>query len=491
MITSASKKGRVGVMIVGHKEYWSQFKNCRAGHLRNGEALEKLIGSNDVELVKYTNSSGDQMIDSTEIGNEAGEYFRSQCCDLLVVLVPVYVASGRYMNGLIRVGCPVVLVSFGVQHDFGIVSLEEGMGVFGGFTSLMETVQAMRRCGVEPAGVIAGQMQYDTLIFDKRFSEQISQWCRVASCLRSLRGAIFGSLGHTYEGMLDMNFDPTTFTRSYGIHIRFLEMCELVQCVNEATEKEVKTKIEEMRDIFEFTDKSYDTTTRDISDDDVEWAARCAAGLDKFVINNNLNGMAYYYEGLDNNIYERVASNLIIGNSLLTSKGISLAGEHDMKTCVAMYIMSSLGCGGSFSELGGLDFDKNEFSVGHDGPHDYRIAEGKPKIRGLGVYHGKKGHGISVEFPLKYGPMTMVGTGCDYNNQYKFIVCEVESVPGSISKMGNSMTRGKVNGNVSEFLERWALANNSHHQALSIGHNFELLEKLGKCLGIPVEKVEC
>ena len=40
-------------------------------------------------------------------------------------------------------------------------------------------------------------------------------------------------------------------------------------------------------------------------------------GLDKLVTNNGLAGLAYYYAGL-NNVYERVASNLVVGNTLLT-----------------------------------------------------------------------------------------------------------------------------------------------------------------------------
>ena len=74
---------------------------------------------------------------------------------------------------------------------------------------------------------------------------------------------------------------------------------------------------------------------RAIQQEDIDWAAQCAVGLDKLVENNNLSAMAYYYEGL-NNIYERVASNLIVGNSLLVSRGVALAGEGDMKTCMAM-----------------------------------------------------------------------------------------------------------------------------------------------------------
>jgi hypothetical protein len=53
-------------------------------------------------------------------------------------------------------------------------------------------------------------------------TQQVNEWCRVADALRTYRGAIFGQLGHIYEGMLDMNFDPTTFTRSLTQRVSWL-----------------------------------------------------------------------------------------------------------------------------------------------------------------------------------------------------------------------------------------------------------------------------
>jgi L-arabinose isomerase len=280
--------------------------------------------------------------------------------------------------------------------------------------------------------------------------------------------------------MLDLNFDPTTFTRSFGVHVRYLEMCELVEYVKEATEGEIKDKIDEMKEIFEFLDPSYDSITVPIEQKDIDWAAQCAVGLEKLVKINNLSGMAYYYEGRDN-YYEEVASNLIVGNSLLQSEGIPLAGEHDMKTCISMFVTSSMGAGGSFAEYG-IDMIDNVVSVGHDGPHDIRISEGKPTIRGLGLYHGKRGRGISVEFPLKTGPITMLGLSSDINGRFKFICTEAESQLGPLPKTGNSCTRAAINQNVTDFIVDWAKAGNTHHLGLSVGHNNGVIEKLCKAL---------
>lgn len=50
-------------------------------------------------------------------------------------------------------------------------------------------------------------------------------------------------------------------------------------------------------------------------------AARVAAGLNRLVADFALNGLTYYYRGLDGNEFERLGAGLILGNSLLTGSG--------------------------------------------------------------------------------------------------------------------------------------------------------------------------
>jgi L-arabinose isomerase len=370
-----------------------------------------------------------------------------------------------------------VLVGHQVQTEVGETPTAASVGL-GGPCCVTEAYNALERCGITPADFIFGRQSGKW--YSGKFEKEVNEWCRVAEALRAYKGAIFGHLGHTYEGMLDLNFDPTTFTRSFGVHIRMLEMCELVEYVRTATKAEIKNKIDEMNETFTYLDTSYDPVTAPIAQEDIDWAAQCAVGLDKLVQNNNLSGMAYYYEGLDNE-YERVASNLIIGNSLLVSQGISLAGESDMKTCMAMFTTSAIGAGGSFAEYG-IDFADNIMLVGHDGPHDIRISDARPTIRGLGLYHGKRGHGISVEFSLKTGPITMLGLSVDINGKFRFIGAEAESQRGPLPQNGNTYTRAHIETDISKFVVEWAKAGNTHHMSLCLGHNNGIINKLSGVL---------
>ena len=163
-----------------------------------------------------------------------------------------------------------------------------------------------------------------------------------------------------------------------------------------------------------------------------------------------------------------------------------MCGEFDIKTCIAMLIMDRLGIGGSFAEFHPFDFEAGCILVGHDGPHHLAIAEGKPILRSLKKYHGKPGHGASVEFKLKEGPITMLGITQTADGKFKFVIGEGESQHGPIPPTGNTNTRGVFQPDVKTFIKKWVMEGPTHHYALGLGHKAETIKKIADVLGIEV-----
>ncbi len=118
--------------------------------------------------------------------------------------------------------------------------------------------------------------------------------------------------------------------------------------------------------------------------------------MEKLIREYDLDALTYYYHGAPDSLYEKLQGGFIVGHSLLTAKGIPCAGEGDLKTCLAIKICDIVKRGGSFCKIVAADYEDGTILLGHDGPFHLAIASGKPILRGMGLYHGKQGTGVSV-----------------------------------------------------------------------------------------------
>src|SRR3954465_11852799 len=238
--------------------------------------------------------------------------------------------------------------------------------------------------------------------------------------------------------MLDMYSDFTAVHAQLGAHVEVLEIDDLGARVAAATAEAVDAKEAEIRAMFDFADPSDDPIAGPIEPEQLDWAARVAVGLDRLVADFGLDGLTYYYRGVDGNEAERLGAGVIVGNSLLTARGVPTAGEGDLKTNVAQLLLDRLGAGGSYTEYYALDFDEDFVLMGHDGPGHLAIAQEQPVLRSLKLYHGKPGAGLSVELKVRYGPITIVGCTQTEDGRLKLLVAEGESIAGPTFRIGTT-----------------------------------------------------
>jgi len=460
---------RAGVFGIGLAAYWPQFPGLRDRLEGYQRTVEERLGKAGATVI----SAG--LVDSAQAAAAAGRQFAQSDLDLLVCYVGTYATSSQVLPVVQRSKVPVLVLNLQPSEALDYENTDTGEWLANCSTCCVpELSNAFARSRVK-FRVVSG-----TLFNDPVAWAELEDWCRAAGVARALRTSRIGFLGHTYPGMLDMYSDFTMVTAQTGAHIEVLEMCDLDKCVRAASEAEVNRKMEEAREIF---------TLENAPEEDLRWAARVAAGLDRLAAEFALNGLTYFYRGLDGNAYERLGAALILGNSLLTARGITASGEGDLKTCLAMMILDRFGAGGSFTEFYAMDFKSQFVLMGHDGPGHLAICDSRPVLRGLGLYHGKRGCGVSVEFNVKTGPVTLVGMTQTAEGNLKMLCAEGESIPGPILRIGNTNSRLRFPLGPREFVNRWCQEGPTHHCALGVGHLGELVRKFGELAGIPLVEV--
>jgi len=468
---------RVGVFGIGLAAYWPQFEGLRERLVGYQQGLEARLRELGAEVV----SAG--LVDTAEAAREAGAALAG--VDLVLLYTATYATSSQVLPAVQAAKAPVVILNLQPARslDYEAMTTAEWLANCSA-CCVPELAGAFTRARI-PYRTVTG-----TLVDGDPAWEAIGEWLDAAHAVRSLRAARLGFLGHNYPGMLDMYSDFTQVHAQTGAHVEVLEIDDLVARVDAADAAAVERKSAELREQFDFADPGVDPIADEITPERLDWSARVAAGLDRLVEDYALDGLSYYYRGVDGNAAERVVAGVIAGCSLLTARGVPTAGEGDLKTNIAMFLLDRLGAGGSFTEFYALDFEEEFVLMGHDGPGHVAIADGRPVLRALKLYHGKSGAGLSVEFKVRLGPVTILGVSQTADGRLKLIAAEGESIPGPTFRIGNTNSRIRFAKGPAAFMDAWCEHGPTHHVALGVGHQLGRIRKVAALLDLELAVVD-
>jgi len=474
MIAPASNNElKVGVFGIGLDTYWAQFQGLEQRLREYTERVARRLERPGVQIVNLG------LIDTPEKALAAGHEFRRADVDLIFLYVTTYALSSTVLPVVRRAKVPVIILNLSpaaaIDYD-GFNRLGDRTKMTGEWLAycqacpVPEIANVFNRCRI-PFFQVSGMLENDPLAWN-----EIGEWIAAARVAHVMEHNRLGVMGHYYGGMLDIYSDLTQQCAYFGGHIEILEVDALAALRREVQKPEVKKRVAEFQESMD--------VQADCPPEELERAARTSIALDRLVETHKLGSLAYYHQGTGNPENEDVISSIILGTSLLTARGIPVAGEYEVKNAQAMKIMDSFGVGGSFTEYYAVDYDDDVVLMGHDGPGHLAIAEGKTKVRPLDVYHGKIGRGLSVEMSVKLGPVTLLSVVQTVDGRLQLLVAEGESVPGPILQIGNTNSRYRFSIGARNFMSQWNAHGPAHHCAVGLGHISGKLRKLGGLLGM-------
>lgn len=456
---------RIGLVAGGLGAYWPQFPGLRPQLEESVSFVRSRFEDMDAEVI-----DGGFISDASE-GAVAAEKLRVADPDLVVIFLTTYLTASMVLPVAQRTNAPVLVID--LQPTTSMNHAETGTAewlAYCGQCSVPELGNVFRRAGIEFRSV-SGYLR------DPHAWERIDQWVAAAKVRGRMRRARHGLMGHLYPGMLDVSTDLTGVSTQFGSHVEVVEFDDLRTRVMAVTESEIADRVDLAKQVFNL-DSS-------VNAEDLAWGAQVSVGLDRLVEDFELDSLAYYHRGLEGEIHERLGAGMILGASLLTARGIPCAGEYELRNSLAMLVADTLGAGGSFTEIQALNFDDGVVEMGHDGPAHLQISENKPLLRGLGIYHGKRGYGVSVEFDVESGPVTTFGIGQERDGSFVFIASEGTVVPGPLLAIGNTTSRVSFDCHPGDWVDAWSASGIDHHWALATGHRAADFRAAASLLGIP------
>jgi L-arabinose isomerase len=474
----SNRELRVGLFGIGLDTYWPQFEGLRERLIVYVELAAQRLARPGVHVVNLG------LVDTPEKAVEAGHAFRREDVDVIFLYVTTYALSSTVLPVVRRAKVPVVILNLSPTPAIVYISfnsLGDRTKMTGEWLAycqacpVPEIANVFRRARI-PFFQVTGTLEDDPIAW-----REIDEWINAARVANVMEHNRLGVMGHYYGGMLDIYSDLTLQCATFGGHIEIIEVEELASLRRQVNDAEIAKRVGEIRAAMD--------VQADCAEEELARAARTSVALDRLVENHHLGSLAYYYQGTGNPENEEAISSIILGTSLLTARGIPVAGECEIKNAQAMKVMDSFGAGGSFTEYYAVDYNDDVVLMGHDGPGHIGIAHGKTKVRPLNVYHGKVGRGLSVEMSVKHGPVTLLSVVETGDGRITLLAAEGESVPGPILEIGNTNSRYKFSIGAPNFMTQWNSHGPAHHCAVGTGHIVRRLDKLAALLGIECIRV--
>lgn len=473
MVSRKTIRPKIGIFGIGLAAYWPQFPGLK-------EQLEGYQRTVEERVAQWADVISVGLVDTAPDAVAAGDRFQREQVDMVYCYVGTYATSSQVLPAVQIPNVPVLVLNLQPKAalDYGNTNTKEWLANCCA-CCVPELSAAFHRCDID-FHLVTGMLSEEEGCEEpaRRAWAEIRDWTQAAGVHRTMRRSRMGVLGHTYPGMLDMYSDFTQHQGQLGTHIEILEMCDLADMVNAVTAAEIKAKEDETMAMFDLAEDSpADPLATRPTAEALDWAYRVAVGLDRLVDEFDLDGLTYYYRGLNENEYEQIAAGFALGCSLLTARGIPCSGEGDLKNCQAMKMIDSFGAGGSYSEITAMDFREDFILAGHDGPFHIDIAAERPLLRGLALYHGKSGGGVGVETQVKHGPVTVLTLTQTRQGNLKLMAAQGESIAGPGLQIGNTDSRLKFPLGPADFINAWCREGPTHHFALGVGHIVPKIEK--------------
>ena len=469
---------KIGLFSLGLEAYWSQFAGLKARLLSYTGQIAARLSDCGVQIENLG------LVDTPEKAFAAGHQFRRADVDLIFLHVATYGVSSTILPVVRRAKVPVIVLNLapGAAIDYAAFNRMQDRGRMTGewlawcqACPVPEIASVFRRAHI-PFFQVTG-----TLAEGDAAWNEIDEWLEAARVVNVMEHNRLGLMGQYYGGMLDIYSDLTQQCATFGGHIELIEVDELSALRREASDSEIQERVARFQDTFD--------VQPDCSPEELQRAAKTSVALDRLAASHDLGSLAYYYRGTGNPENEEAISSIILGTSLLTGRGIPVAGEYEVKNAQAMKIMDSFGVGGSFSEYYATDFDDDVVLLGHDGPGHIAIAEGKVRVKPLGVYHGKVGRGLSIEMSVRNGPVTLLSVAQTAEGRLKLVVAEGVSEPGPILEIGNTNSRYRFAFGARQFMNAWNAEGPAHHCAIGVGHISSKLRKFADLLAMEYVQV--
>jgi L-arabinose isomerase len=387
--------------------------------------------------------------------------------DGLVTLHLAYSPSLESAEPLVRAKLPLLLLdttpspSFGEDADADMMFRNHGIH---GVQDLSCTLQRRER----PYLLSVGHMD------DEQLRDDVKLNCRAMRGARALSHMRVLMIGDKFEGMGDFAVDPEVLGSQLGIYVHRVSVSEVAKVARTITDEDLDG---------EAVCDSGDCNCSLIDPEVLRRTNRVGLAVRRMMEEEDADAMTFNFASFTGG--QGIETVPFLEASKAMARGQGYAGENDALTAGLVGALAQAGCRLTFTEMFCPDWEGGTVFMSHMGECGLGVVSEQ------GTLVEKHYEFSDVENPaiaipkVTPGEATLVNLAPGPNNIFKFITARVEV-----------LDRGPVDGfpevphfwirpldhDLRDFLQRYSEIGGTHHLALCLGDERELVRRMATCL---------
>ena len=320
--------------------------------------------------------------------------YESAGVNALLVIFLTYAPSQIALPALQRTRLPIVVWNTqelsAVNGNFDWEKMLHNHGVHG----TQDLANVLLRSGV-PFHYVTSHLS------DAHGLDELFDYFQAAAAAARLRSCRIGLMGYPFPGMGDLGFCSTHLAATLGCAWTPLSVEQYNQRAAAAPAGVVEEVKADYRRCYAAAD--------DISEADLDEAARAEASLRSMVAEQGLDAMSFQFLALGENA--DTVTLPFVAVSRLMADGLGFAGEGDIIGAAGTWLLNCLCPPASFSEVFAVDFEGNSLLLSHMGEANTAMArkDRKPPLvaqpQALGRTRGRQ---LAIVVSFEPGPATLL-----------------------------------------------------------------------------------
>lgn len=402
-----------------------------------------------------------------EIDRELPALIDDPDLDALATVHLAYSPSLEATEPLVRAERPLLLLDTTPAPAFGEDADQEMMFRNHGIHGVQDLACMMRR-RERPYLLAVGHVD------DPAFHADIMLSCRAMRAARALSSMRVLMIGDSFEGMGDFTVDSGVLSRELGVNVARVSVSELAQVAREVSDAELEAEAGCESDLCDCSGVSPEALGR---------TNRVGLAVRRVMEEYAAGAMTFNFGSFDSDTGIETVPFLEASKAM--ARGQGYAGENDVLTAAMVGALAQAGCRLTFTEMFCPDWQGGTIFMSHMGECGLGVAEGRATLVEKQYAFSDVANPVIATPKITPGEATLVNLAPGPDNSFRFITARVEVLDrgpvAGFREVPHYWIR-PLEGDLRGFLQRYSELGGTHHLALCLGDEREMVRQMATAL---------